>query len=255
MKAPYDMCSSWGLNAGSTRTRPASPICMHDKPPFIKVSNAFTPLGQWEHGETSKPSHPVVNLTTTSNQILKGTAQGSASRSSASCLEDFSTGILGSYEPSGNVEHTLPLKLNPTVMLLSLPPEKPLSPSEDTPPKGMSVMPFRLSRAWGHIVVSMPSMEGKASNLPKTLFMATSPHIHPLLVIESSDFSSDELSSRSCNWIPSKREKRKVIQEKAKHLIEAMGVKYKGTLKVMEEALDAEEIEWPALLMPQWVRS
>ncbi|ERN09477.1 hypothetical protein AMTR_s00029p00107220 [Amborella trichopoda] len=64
-----------------------------------------------------------------------------------------------------------------------------------------------------------------------------------MLVKESSESSSDELSPRSQKWRPNKEENKRVVREKARDIINYMGVKFKGTFKVVEEAIDVAEMD------------
>ncbi|ERN01229.1 hypothetical protein AMTR_s00002p00241090 [Amborella trichopoda] len=119
--------------------------------------------------------------------------------------------------------------------------EKPPSPSKSgtegsfPSPKEQTSLPILCS-------------DEEPSNVPMTLFLASTSYIPPLLVTRSYNSSLGELSPHSRNWKPSKEEKRKVVREKAGELISAMSVKSKGTFKKVEEVLDDEDVEWPSFL-------
>ncbi|ERN14192.1 hypothetical protein AMTR_s00033p00075560 [Amborella trichopoda] len=136
------------------------------------------------------------------------------------------------------------------VTIIELSQEKPIKIIDPTTfndlPEGASKMNFSLwdhSFLWGHISVSMPSLEAKAEDLFKALFIVRSPYTPPIVVTESSDSSSfEDLSSCIRNWMPSKVEKKKVVWEKATKMVQMMGVQFKGTFKVVEDALKRDEI-------------
>ncbi|KAL4180010.1 hypothetical protein AMTRI_Chr13g90030 [Amborella trichopoda] len=98
------------------------------------------------------------------------------------------------------------------VTIIELSQEKPIKIIDPTTfndlPEGASKMNFSLwdhSFLWGHISVSMPSLEAKAEDLFKALFIVRSPYTPPIVVTESSDSSSfEDLSSCIRNWMPSK---------------------------------------------------
>ncbi|ERN16447.1 hypothetical protein AMTR_s00052p00195700 [Amborella trichopoda] len=256
-----DICSSDASTHGMVPPRKAkSPKkSTIEKSFLIEVSNDYKPHGKWEVGESlgltareaisknghmigmtlgrnipSPNVHPKISLAKVVPQALRGIIKTEPP------ILHFD-GILG-MPPSLPVTVASPLKAIDLTVTTHQP--KIASPYEVAP----STVGQRFYM--GYILVSIPSMDAKPEDLSKALFVAKSPYILPIVVTESSCSSSKELFPRTRNCLPSKVEKQRVVREKAANMVQSMGVNFKGTFKVVEEALERGEMDGSMQIVP-----